>query len=60
MCFLTVAFDLKCKYFLFPDLVLLVSLTSSVLIVSEIRKFIQRELDRRRRRANEDESYFFV
>ncbi|XP_060561406.1 calcium-transporting ATPase type 2C member 1-like isoform X2 [Ruditapes philippinarum] len=42
------------------DFVFLISLTSSVLVVSEIRKFIQRMLDKRRKRRNEQDSYFFV
>ncbi|KAH3774983.1 calcium-transporting ATPase type 2C member 1-like [Dreissena polymorpha] len=45
----------------FSDFLFLVALTSSVLVVSEIRKFIQNVLDRRRRnRDSEQESYFFV
>ncbi|KAL4235055.1 ATPase [Mactra antiquata] len=42
------------------DFIFLITLTSSVLIVSEIRKFIQRVLDRRQQRHSEHDSYFFV
>ncbi|XP_053401616.1 calcium-transporting ATPase type 2C member 1-like isoform X2 [Mercenaria mercenaria] len=42
------------------DFIFLITLTSTVLIVSEIRKFIQRVLDKRRKRQREEDSYFFV
>ncbi|XP_052817483.1 calcium-transporting ATPase type 2C member 1-like isoform X2 [Mya arenaria] len=45
----------------FSDIIFLLALSSSVLIVSEIRKRIQNVLDRRRKQRNtEEESYFFV
>lgn len=42
------------------DFIFLITLTSSVLVVSEVRKFIQRILDKRRKRRCEEDSYFFV
>ncbi|WAR12734.1 AT2C1-like protein [Mya arenaria] len=45
----------------FSDIIFLLALSSSVLIVSEIRKRIQNVLDRRRKQRNtEEESYFFL